>query len=222
MDIQNAVVAKARLDATNDLTKVKDWINQVYAQVCVETEANITTSTMTVTAGTGSYTFPSSVVRIKEMYVTPVGGTQYAPMQQTTLDYILRRRQASGGVAATSYMTHYALLGINDFEVYPTPSSADTVTIYYVALPTVLSGNTDVPILQEPFASKVLEYGALCEAADWKGDPSEGEYRQLFQQWMMKLKTNLNRKQGGQPGQFRVFPGYAYPPHDPSTDTGLA
>lgn len=210
-----------RLNPTDDKTKVHDWINQVYADVCVETEANITSATMTLTAGTYSYTLPSAVSRIKEMYMTPVGGSQLWPLRQTTLDYILRRRVAGGGAStATGTATHYTLLGLNEFEVYPTPSAADVVTIYYVALPTALSADSDVPILQEPWASKILEYGALAEAADWKGDPSEQEYRQLYEVWKQKFRGHLTRRAGGQPGQFRIFPGSSFPPHDPSTDLG--
>jgi len=218
-DLQNAIINKLRLDPTNDLQKAKDWINQVYAQVCVETEANITFATMTLTSGSASYTLPSGVIRIKEMYVTPVAGQQSQPIQQTTLDYILRRRQSGGGTAvATGSVTHYALLGINDLEVYPTPAAADVLTIYYAALPTALSGSSDVPILSEPYASKLLEYGALAEGADFKDDPKEVEYRQMYDLWMRKYQAHLNRKKGGQPGQMNIWNDANYPPHDPSTD----
>lgn len=220
LDVQNAVVAKARLDSTADLSKVKDWINQVYADVCVTTEANVTSATMTLTASTNSYTLPSNVSRIKEMYVTPVGGVQSLPLVQVDLDFILRRRQSTAGVAFTNgSVMWYALVGLNDFEVYPTPANADVITIYYVALPTALANNTDVPILPEPYASKLLEYGALAEAADFKSDPQEQEYRALYERWLQKFRAHLTRKQGMQPGQFRVIPDVStWPPHDPSTD----
>lgn len=220
MDVQNAVIAKARLSSTNDLTKVKDWINQVYAEVCMELEANVSTSTMTLTANTASYTLSSSIGRIKEMYVTPVGATQTSPLTQTTLDYILRRRQASAGAMTSGYVTHYALLGINDFEVYPTPTSADVLTIWYVGLPTALSADADTPILTEPYASKLLEYGALAEAADFKGDPAGDSYRAMFVDWKRRYRAHLTRKMGSQPGQFNFVPGGDFPPHDPSMDTG--
>ena len=174
---------------------------------------------MTLTAGSYSYTLPSQIIRIKEMVVTPVGATVSAPLLQTTLDEILRRRRALGGTqTAGGYTTHYALVGFSDFEIWPTPQSADVITIYYVAAPTALSGNTDVPILPEPFASKVLEYGAAAEAADFKGDPAENEYRQLYQMWTGKLQAHLNRRKGNQPQQFRIFNQDVFPPHDPSTD----
>ena len=154
------------------------------------------------------------------MYCTPVNGVQTVPLIQTDLDDILRRRQSSGGVAnavgATIY--RYALLGTSDIELYPTPQSADVLTVYYVALPVALNNDGDTPILQEPYASKLLEYGALAEAADFKSDPQEGEYRQLYQMWMQKFRAHLTRKAGMQPGQFRIIPDTPYPPHDPSVD----
>lgn len=219
VDIQNAVIAKARLSSANDLTRVKDWINQVYADACLTTEVNVTSSTMTVTTGSYSYTLPSQVMRIKEMVITPVGSSVSAPLRQTTLDEILRRRRASGGTQSYGgYVTHYALLGVNDFEVWPTPQNADTITIYYVAAPTALSGDADTPILPEPFASKVLEFGALAEAADFKGDPAGPQWASEYQQWLQKLRTHLTRKMGGQPGHFNVWDERVFPPHDPSAD----
>lgn len=209
------------MNSTNDLAAVKDWINQVYAQVCVEMEANVSTATMTLTAGTSSYTLSSSIMRIKGMYVTPVGLTQSAPLIATTLDSIIRFRQATGGTAYnTGTVSHYALLGINNFEVYPTPQAADVLTIWYVGLPNVLSANGDVSILQEPYSSKLLEYGALAEAADWKGDPALQDYRNQYEVWKQRFRSHLTRKVSGQPGQFHLFPGRLYPPHDPSTDLG--
>lgn len=172
-------------------------------------------------ANQATYTLPSTIARIKEMYVTPVGGLASGPILMTTLDEILTRRRALGGATLGGYITHYALLGSNDLEMYPTPASADVVTIYYVGLPTALSSGTDVPVIQEPWASKLLEYGALAEAADWKGDPSEQEYRQLFEVWKQKYRGHLTRKMGAQPGQFNFFPSRPFRPHDPSTDLGF-
>ncbi|HEX7071473.1 MAG TPA: hypothetical protein VF190_11735 [Rhodothermales bacterium] len=160
-------------------------------------------------------------MRIKQMYPTS-GGVQYQPLRLATLEQILTWQQASGGNAvANGTVEYYALSGLNQIDFYPTPSSADTLTIYYVKQPTALSANEDTTILPEPYASKVLEYGALSEAADYKGDPSEQEYRALYSDWMRRLRAHLTRRMGGQPGQFQFIPSRALPPHDPSTDTGL-
>lgn len=177
---------------------------------------------MNFTAGTNSYTLPSAVARIKGLFVTPANSVATRPLRLTTLDQILTWRQANGGNAISNgFVLWYAILGGTDIEVYPTPQAADVLTIYYVSLPTALSANADVPsYLDEPYASKVLEYGALAEAADFKGDPALQDYRQEFEVWKQKLRSHLTRKASGQPGQFHMFPSRLYPPHDPSTDLG--
>lgn len=206
-DIQSAVIQKARLDSTLDLAKVKDWINQAYAEVCVETEANVSSATMALTAGTGSYSLPSGIARIKQMILTPAGASQaQPPLIRTTLDEILMRRQSGGDVQnAGDYVTHYAVVGLNQFEVWPTPAAADVITVWLVALPTALAADGNVPILQEPFASKLLEYGALVQAGDFKGDPATPEWEALYRQWMGRYLDHLGRRPGVIPGQFHQW-----------------
>lgn len=206
-DIQTAVIVKARLDSTLDLQKTKDWINQVYAQVCVETEANVSQDTMALTAGTASYSLPAGIARIKQMILTPVGSTQtQPPLTRTTLDEIITRRQSGGNVQTSGcYVTHYAVVGLNQLEVWPTPAAADVITLWLVALPTALSSGTDVPILEEPYASKLLEYGALAQAGDFKGDPATADWENQFDSWMGKYLHHLDARQGKQPGQFHQW-----------------
>ena len=217
-DITTAVIAKLRLDSTNDTSRVHDWINQVYAQVAVETGNTVNTTTISCVSGTSNYTLSSSVEAILGAYVTPVGANPTAPLQPRSLDWILRKRQAGGGAStATGPVTDYALLGINRLEVYPTPSAADTITIYYAGLPTALSANGDTPTIHEPWASKLLEYGALAEAADFLNHPDEPKYRTLYEGWMTRYINHLNRK-GPKPDQLELRGDYVYPPHDPSTD----
>lgn len=218
-DIKTSVYNNVRLDSTLDATKVADWINQIYAQVCVEAEANITSATMTMTANAASYTLPSGILRIKEMYVTPVGSTQTTPLTQIPLDKILSWRSASAGSTTSGGATHYALLGLTELEVWPTPASADVITVYYVALPTALSGASDVAILQEPYVSDVLIYGASTRAAEFKKDPDAAYYRQLYTDSLRRFRAHLTRRQGNVTTQFEVRGQRSVVAHDPSTDS---
>lgn len=210
LDLQNAVIAKASLDATADLQRVKDWLNQVYTHVCVETEANATSATMNLTAGSASYTLPAAVARIKSMYLVPAGQPatvgEQPPMTRTTFDDIELKRQSGGLLQqAGSYSTHYALQGISALDFWPTPAAVDVVTINYAAFPTPLSSNTDVPILEEPYASRVLEYGALIHAGEFKGDPQTPKWEASFGEWMGRYLHHLDVKQGDMPGTFHQW-----------------
>jgi hypothetical protein len=209
LDIQNKVILKATLDANLDRANVKDWINRSYFQVCVETEANPGTATMTMTAAAGSYTLPAGIARVRQMAVKPAGSTQFnQPMVLTTLDEILQRRQSGGDTSAEyAQPTLYTVVGINDLEVWPTPTAADVITVYYAAFPTALSADADVPILEEPYGSNLLEYGALVQAGDFKGDPATPGWESQFDRWMGKYLQHLKVKRGEQPGQFHTWGG---------------
>lgn len=207
LDLQAAVITKARLDTTADTAKVKDWINQVYYQVVVETEASVTSTTISMVNGTSRYTLAATIARLKTLYVTPVGQTRpQPPMKRTTLEDIISRRQDSGATAVGGvWPTHYTLQGINTLEVWPTPAGVDVITAYYAAFPTALSANGDVPILEEPYASKLLEYGALGQAGDWKGDPATAEWQGQFSDWFARYLQHLELKKGDIPGQFHQW-----------------
>lgn len=208
-----------RLHATDDLSRVKDWINQVYAEVVVETESLHTVSTMTLTSGTAIYTLDSSLLRIKQMYVTPVGGTRSRPLEPTSIEQIIEWRTANGGSSAnTGGVTHYALMGINEIEFYPTPSAADVVTVYYVKLPTALSADADVPVLQEPYVTECLENGAAYKAAVFLKDPDALLFKQDYENAKQRYRAHLRRKQGAMTQQFRITKGTVSVPHDRSTD----
>src|SRR5262249_46284466 len=154
--------------------RTKDWINRAYFDAAIEAEVIPATSTMTLTAGAGSYTLPAAVGRIKQMVVKPAGSSQFnPPMERTSYDLIVqRRRYGNDQAVAGAQPSEYDLIGTNDLEVWPTPAAADVIMIEYWAYPIALSGNTDVPVFEEPYASNLLEFGALVHAGDFKGDPS--------------------------------------------------
>ena len=206
LDVQTAVLQKARLDPVLDAQRVRDWINQTYSRVCVETEAIVATAQMNCAVGAYSYTFPTAVARTKQMQIRPFGANVLnPPLIRTTLDELLNRRQNGGDAPLAGQSTHYALLGINDFELWPTPGAADVILLYFVQFPTALSADTDRPIIEEPYASKLLEYGALADAGDFNGDPSTEGWAADYQDWTTRYMQHLDRKQGVIPGQFHQW-----------------
>lgn len=220
VDIQNEVISRVRLDTTNDLARTKDWINQVYADVCVDTEAVQDWSAMSLTAGTWVYDLSASIIRIKAMYVTPVtGGGASAALVPVSPEQIIDWRQANGATQATDgTITHYAVFGYGKMMVYPTPSAADTIDIFYVKSPTALSADADVPVIQEPYVTECLVNGASYKAAVFLKDPDSELFRRDFEQARAKFRAHLRRKQGAGTLQFREPGGGFLAPSDPSTD----
>src|SRR5215831_14419237 len=223
-DLQAAVIAKTRLDPNNaaDVSKTKDWINQAYYRVTLETETIQGQTTLALVSGTATYALPTLTKRIKWAVVQMSGQVfNGPPLRLTSFDEILWRRKASGGGNVTQgTATMYTVQG-NNIELWPTPGGADTMTIYYVGYPPLLSAGTDVPQMDEPYASKLLEFGALIDASDYIKDILAGyTYPQSFQDWLYRYRQHLSRKQGTQSLTFRNPTGTMVP-HDNSTDTGL-
>lgn len=175
---------------------------------------------MAMTAATDTYTLPSGIERIVAMYVTPVGNYRSRPLEETSIGDLIEKKVGTTSTSDQSgqYVTHYAVLGIDQIVVWPTPQTTDTLTVWYVTLPTALSADADVPIIHEPYGSKLLFYGAAADAGSFKGDPQGQEYAALFEQWLGRYRTHLNRKKGTSTRQFRVVGQQTYRPHDPSVD----
>lgn len=174
---------------------------------------------MSLTANTAVYTMPTAVIRIKQMIVTPSGQGASRPLIPTSIEQILEWSASNGANStANGYVTHYALLGIQDIQYYPTPTAADVVTMYYVKLPTALSADADVPVLQEPYVSSCLTEGACYQAAMFLKDPDALLYKKNYDDAMRSLRGHLRRREGAMTRQFRITRGDSVIPHDRSTD----
>lgn len=227
VDIQNAVAAKARMDTADatQLSKIKDWINRAYYDAVVETECSQANTTLNLVSGTNQYTLPSVAKRIKYIVIQQSGQNFYGPpLRLVSLDEILWRRVSSGGSAVTNgTATYYAFSSPNLIDLWPTPGGADTALIYYVAQPATLSADSDLPsLIIEPYATELLETGALIHATDYLKDLiSNNQYQQLYQIWLAKFRQNLSRAEGTQSKEFRIPGPRYYAPHDPSQDIGV-
>lgn len=219
LDAQNEVIAKVRLHASNDLSKVKDWLNQTYADTCVETEALQDYAEMTLTSGQNVYELDDQILRIKQMYVTPSGQGPSRPLEPMSLEKILAWSASNGATPSNGgSVTHYALVGVNLIHFYPTPASADTVTVYYVKAPPPLVDDTDVPVIPEPYITECLTNGACYKAAIFLKDPDAPTFKQDYELAKRNLRGHLRRKAGAMTKQFNITRGGNLTPHDPSTD----
>lgn len=214
LDIKQDVALKAHMllsDATVE-SQIEDWINAAYFETCATTRCLQKTSTATMTAGVSSYTIDSEIHTIDLLTVS----SWPWPLVETQLDEILNLR-ARGTTGATRY---YAMIGLTQMEVWPTPTAADTMTFYYSYMPGALAQDGDMPVIPEPYASNCLGYGALVQAAEAKRDIMMlGDFQSQYNQSTQDFQKYLNRKSGSYPQHFPVVTGMSLTPfHDPSTD----
>lgn len=220
LDLQERLFSKLQLESPQALARVPDWVNEAYFQACAETECLQQSATMALTANSSTYTLPSTVLRIKEVVIQPFGQTAYwPPLIEVALEEILRKR----GYGGASYIvsgsaTHYALIGRSQLELWPTPAAADTLQLYYTSLPAALSAASDVPSIEEPYATRLIEYGALLLADEYLKDPERDRYLQLYDRWVMQYRRHLNRRRGGHTMQLTVAGQRPPQPRDRSID----
>jgi hypothetical protein len=218
--LQDEVLDELRMEET-DRTKVKDWINVAYAQACIECEALQADATVSLTANVASYTLNDPVVRIKWIMARGVAEPGYGPpLREVSHERLMQyRAEAQYGVLTSGSVQAYAFVGDERLELWPTPSGADTLLVWYVRLPTALAADGDLPVFNEPYASRLLKYGAMIEAAPFVKDLATNDYRALYEEWIRKFRVHLNRRSGGGAEQFEIPLGYRFSIPN-SADTG--
>lgn len=185
---RTAVSSKVGLDnsTSGDQGLIDLWVNEGVADVVMRTGCRIRSATMSMTAGTSDYTLDTAIMKIYDAYVT-VGSAQYQ-MEVASADDILTLRRTT--TANASPAQYYAVAGSDLLMVYPTPATADTVTVYYVPRPSTLSISSDTPSEIPAEFQKAVEFYALREAADMSDDQSSqvgATYQALYEQWIKRI-----------------------------------
>lgn len=218
--IVNSVVAKLRLDAVADAAKTLEWVNQVYTNVATTTRYYSGSSAgAALTAAATSQALPTTIVELE--YATATYGGQSLVMMLVDFDRLLQMRQGQSGASGPPL---FYSLRKGTVEFFPAAAGGEIITYYGATIPNAMVLG-DIPDLPEPFASKLLEYGACVEAADFKNDARlYFWYQQAYGTWMGQFIAFLNQRKT-QAG--RAFPIQGpdgrpftspFVPHDPSSD----
>lgn len=205
--MQDQVISKARLDSSADLTRTKNWINNSYYKACIETNFYESSSaTSALAANATNVAVPASIVKIEYIVPTGTDGTVWGPMMEVTMEELLQVRAWQGGQVSTGAPSRYAYRssGTPTIEFWPNAVGGEILTFYGLAFPTALSGDTDLSIFPEPY-TKVIEYGALIEAAEFKKDLLMLQtYQQNYQDWIQRFRAFNNVRTGSETKQFMV------------------
>ena len=187
---RSAVSSKLGLDnsTSGDQGFIDLWVNEGVTDVLMRTSCRVRCATMTLTAGTWKYTLDSSIMLIKQMWVTS-GGQDYRLTQVTDDELIAMQVLSSTPISPIQY---YAVGGSDFLLLYPTPSlSTDTLNIEYIPRPTVLSASSDTPSEIPSQYQKAVEFYACREAAEFSGDTDSqfgARYAQSYELWIRRIK----------------------------------
>lgn len=172
---------------------------------------------MTESAGTGDYTLDTGILTIKGIQWSNSGGS-YSQPERVSPEEILRYRAFANALTSATPAAAYAIAGANLLMVYPTPSTADTITIYYVPRPATLSAGSDTPSeVPTEFHTAVEQY-ALWKLAAMSDDSSSGngeQYRTAYEGkdgrsgMLARIRKHVYTK-GGRPGRARLHPSRRY------------
>jgi hypothetical protein len=203
--LRRSVQQKIGLDTTSSGTEetlVDAWINEGIVDVLLRTRCHVNCADLTLAANTWKYNLSDSILAINDVSCTSATTGESRVLTRTTPERILSMRQ--GSPSTSPLVTYYALNGSDLLMIYPTPSSADTLEVYYVPRPSAMSGTANDPSA-ETYGKipteyhKAIEYYALWQAADYDDDSSSqtGEYyRVLYEQYLVRIKRQAERRGG--------------------------
>lgn len=192
-NFRTVVSAKLGLENTvaGDQPLIDGWLNEGIAEVLTRSRVNVAVATMALTVGSSDYTLPTQILALDEIYVTDASTSILSRMLRVSPQEILNMRIATQQQGAPP-VRWYAQSGSSLLMVFPTPATADTLSIYYVPRPTALSAGSDTPSDVPSEWHKAIEYYALFQGGQYINDSASQNgamYRALYEDELKKLKT---------------------------------
>lgn len=180
------------------------WINDGMREVARLTETLQTTSDIAVTASDGTYTAPTDALRIYRAEFKPTGQSNVYPLEYrdfNTMDEVWWSSQTTT-TGTPALFTMWGFVPSLTIQLYPVPSVAGTLKVFYYKLPTAVSADNDTiecPAGWEDLIVDYAEYNALRKDRDPRWQEAKG----LFEQHVDQC-TALTRRWSDQVGSWGV------------------
>lgn len=179
-------------------TELRRWSQEACRDVARRTKCFEKTGTVSVTANTRTYTAPTDMLidGIKGAYFTPTGQSQLYPLEYRdikSLDHAWLMNQAVDTASRPSLWTIWGVVPTASIILYPVPTVAGTLTIYYYRLPTDpwaptyaaasdTTNNIDIPEGYIDLVYDAVEYMALRNDRDARWQEAKAIYDEKVQQ----------------------------------------
>lgn len=213
-ELETSVAGETGFNLTLDADKalVDRRLNQAVRKVLLDTRCYVTTATMDETSGTGDYMLDTDILLVVALQWSTSTAT-YSMPERVSPEEILRLRASASSVSSAYPAAVYAVAGSNLLMVWPTPSSADTVTAVYVPRPTEMTADAHDPsnVTYGGIPAEyhdAIEFHAMWRLGSYADDQSsaQGErYRQLYDNEVKEIRKAV-RAHGGRPGRAVLHP----------------
>lgn len=185
------------------------------------TECYVTSKTLTEVDGTADYDLKADLtldaLSVKSLRWATATMSFYA--ERVPPQEIEHMRAANTVISLAAYpAAKYAVAGSNLLMVWPTPTSADTITAYYVPRPTVMSSDAHDPStttyggIPAEFHKAIVQY-ACWQGWDYNNNPAQAtRYQQLYELEIKRIRKYV-AKHGGPRGRAIFHPTRRRYPH---------
>lgn len=187
-------------------------LNEAVLQVLLETHCCVKSTTYSLTANTGDYDLQvlAADAGLNILAIDRLVDANSIPFERVSEDDIFDLRRASS--VSSAFQRSYAVAGSNLLMIWPTPSAAETLTMYYVKRPTAMTtaGHDPadptyggIPAEHHP----AIEFYALWRLASFDDDSSSGNgdrYFGQYQVWLAKMKKAQKLKAGSRQPRVRL------------------
>lgn len=187
------------------------WVNEACRDIARRCEVLQTTQDIAVTAALQTYAAPTDMVRIYRAEFKQTGETarhslDYRDFNSMDEVWWAAQRQTSG---RPSTYTMWGFPPGVTITLYPTPSAAGTLTIFYYKYPATISGVQEVPIPMgwDDLVVDYAEYRALRKARD----PRWQEAKSIYEEKLSQMYDLSRRWTDSGKGQF--VSGHGGGPH---------
>jgi hypothetical protein len=185
-----------------DEVEIDRRVNEGATDFMLRTGIKVQQGNPTLTANEGDYTLDTDILDIMDVYAT--SGSQDYRMERISVPELLEmRRGASTMVGPARY---YATAGANLLMVYPTPTGADELTVYFVPRPVTLSAGSDTPSEIPAEYHPAVEMYALWRLGSMRDDQTSSQgsrYKEDYEALVSRARRTV-ALMGGDPPRGRV------------------
>lgn len=159
-----------------------DWVNDACRDIAMANGLLQIRGTLTTSVGVGDYAVPSNLLTLISAYFN--GEKLKGMSQQQADEYGQTNPNNASGVP--QMFSQYG----DNITLYPAPSSADDLVLFYTRIPAEVDSMDDVPEIALQYHNRIVEY-CLAKAAELDNDSSAGNRMAQFKQNVDDMRDNV-------------------------------